>query len=236
MQPVGSLAAKAPCDPARPGLKAPAAAQTARPAHREPRPSVPPPSPGGRLHSRLGRHPPSLLGRARSPEHAARGHGLEQPVGGRILSPYAPAARRLRADQPWALETSGTFQASSLSPTPGHFPGARRACARAPWCGAVRCGLASVRPSPASLGRKAGCCCTQPQRNKPGTEGLYGHLPCAPSLAQKQVNASTLANYSLNITLAFQEKESKGSLGHRCKKGFLQGSRSRTPLRARKRT
>lgn len=176
MQPVGSLAAKAPCDPARPGLKAPAAAQTARPAHREPRPSVPPPSPGGRLHSRLGRHPPSLLGRARSPEHAARGHGLEQPVGGRILSPYAPAARRLRADQPWALETSGTFQASSLSPTPGHFPGARRACARAPWCGAVRCGAVWLVCAPRRRlwGGRRGAAAPSPKETSLEPKGYMG--------------------------------------------------------------
>lgn len=67
-------------------------------------------------------------------------------------------------------------------------------------------------------------CCTKPQRNKPGTEGLCRHLLCVPSLTQKQVNASTLASYSLNIILAFLVKETMDSLKHRSKEGLRRGS------------
>lgn len=69
-----------------------------------------------------------------SPEPAERGHGLEQPVGGRLLARHAPAPRRLRAYQPWALEPGGTFQASP--PTlPSRVLGERVRVRR----GAVRC-------------------------------------------------------------------------------------------------
>lgn len=71
--------------PREPGLKALAAAQTARPAHRVPRPpGQVPPRPSGRPRLSLHGFLIALLDHLSVPDPEDRGHGPEQPVGGRI--------------------------------------------------------------------------------------------------------------------------------------------------------
>lgn len=142
--------------------------------------------------------------------------------------PY-PRSARSGSPPPPRLPTLGSgtrwnFPDLPLPPTPTSRALGRRVRVRR---GAVRCGLHGVFPLAGVSGEEGGVlrsdCCTKPQRNKPGTEGLCGHLLCAPRLTQKQVNASALANYSLNITHAFQVKEPKGSLAHGSKKEHHRG-------------
>lgn len=84
-----------------PGLKTLAAAQTERPAHLEPRPpGQTPPRPSGRPPLRLRGFLLELPDRRSVPYHAGCGHGLQQPVGGRMLARHAPVPRCLRAYQP----------------------------------------------------------------------------------------------------------------------------------------
>lgn len=133
--------------PREPGLKALAAAQTARPAHRAPRPpGQVRPRPSERPRLRLRGFLLALPDRLSIPDPEGRGHGPEQPVGGRILARHAPVPRRLRTYQPWCLESGGTFQAF-LRWALGECVRVRRG---AVWLG-------GVRPSPASPGSKAGC-------------------------------------------------------------------------------
>lgn len=172
---VGSRAAKAPCDPERPGLKAPAAAQTARPAQRAPPtgPAPPRPSPegactrtsaGASLPFRAASVSPSL----RSVDAVASGPWEAGSSFGTHPLPAASAPTNLGLWNPVEL---------SRPPRPQpHFPGPRRACARAPRCGAMRSGW--WVPLAGASGEEGGMlrsdCGTKQPRNKPGIEGYVG--------------------------------------------------------------
>jgi hypothetical protein len=125
-----------------------------RPPRAPPTRHRPAPLPEGALHLHLNGFLLALPGRVCVPR--ACGAWTRSRAARRRPS---PRSARTRSPPPPRLPTLGSGTRWNFPGLPAHppFPGARRASARAPRCGAVRCGLAAVCPSPASPGRKAGC-------------------------------------------------------------------------------